>query len=107
MEKNLTAIELNGGRVVRADVFRFLKGERGEYDLVFADPPYRKRPEDRDFIAELLSDDSLPDLLADDALLVLEDDPANKRESFNSWNLLDQRGYGGCGILFYQRQTST
>lgn len=112
VRNNLKALGLKGGRVVESDVFRFLRGPNGPYDLVFADPPYFKNAGDRDFVNELLSCGVRPELLAEDALLVVEDPPVNQRASEISsetgfgLELLDQRRYGSCGILFYQRAKS-
>ena len=109
VRNNLKSLALKGGRVVESDVFRFLRGRNGPYDLVFADPPYFKNAENTDFVHALLTHASLPSLLADDALLVVEDPPANDRSAEIAidgevvWALLDQRKYGSCGILFYQR----
>lgn len=104
IQSNLKGLGLEGGRVVEGDVFRYLRGRNRPYDLIFADPPYYKNLGDRDFIKELLDNVSLPQLLADGGLLVLEDPPANVRseKEFDDWTLLDQRRYGSCGILFYQ-----
>ncbi|MCB0791358.1 MAG: 16S rRNA (guanine(966)-N(2))-methyltransferase RsmD [Flavobacteriales bacterium] len=30
-----------GWRIVKADVFQFLRGHQGTYDIIFADPPFR------------------------------------------------------------------
>ena len=105
IRQNLKALSLEDGRTVESDVFRFLRGQNGQYDLIFADPPYFKNLLDRDFVRELLNDEALLEHLAEDALLILEDPPRNKREAeeFEGWNLLDHRRYGTCGILFYQR----
>ncbi|MBK1831768.1 16S rRNA (guanine(966)-N(2))-methyltransferase RsmD [Verrucomicrobiaceae bacterium R5-34] len=103
IRKNLTALGLKNGKAIHQDVSRFLQGAGGKYDLVFADPPYYKNAADRDFVSELLQDETLPGLMADDGLLIVEDPPANQREDENGWKLLDSRRYGGCGILFYQR----
>ena len=40
LRANVEAVGL-GGRVVGADVDRFLAGRQGRFDLVFVDPPYR------------------------------------------------------------------
>jgi len=103
IQKNLITLGLDGGRVVESDVFRFLRGRNGPYDLVFADPPYYKFPGDKDFVQELLAHESLAQQLEEDALLIVEDPPKNKRtlDAGVDWRLLDQRSYGGCGILFY------
>ena len=104
VRKNLKVLGLGHGRVIQQDVFRFLQSASGgQYNLVFADPPYLKQAGDRDFISELLNHEKLPHALADDGILVVEDPPGNKREDTNGWELIDQRRYGSCGILFYQR----
>ncbi|MGJ8676191.1 MAG: 16S rRNA (guanine(966)-N(2))-methyltransferase RsmD [Akkermansiaceae bacterium] len=108
INKNLKSLGLTGAKVLRGDVFRMLQGERGRYDLIFADPPYYKKFGDVDYVKQLLEDENLLELTTEDGLLVLEDPPANyKRESradSEHWDLLDHRKYGGCGILFYQRK---
>ncbi|MGB1260757.1 MAG: RsmD family RNA methyltransferase, partial [Akkermansiaceae bacterium] len=70
--------------------------------LIFADPPYLKHEGGQDFIAELLACEPLAKLLAPDGILVLEDPPRNQRGDQEPWELIDQRKYGSCGILFYQ-----
>lgn len=100
--KNLTSLGFDNGRAVQADVFRFLDRDNATYDLIFADPPYFKRPGDRDFVNALLTHERLAERLADDALLVIEDPTNNQRDQVTGWDLIDRRSYGGCGILFYQ-----
>ncbi len=106
IKKNLNDLSLAGGRVAGGDVFRMLKGDRGKYDLIFADPPYFKRPDDTDFVQRLFESEGLPERLADGGLLIVEDPPCNRRGEIHGWELLDQRHYGGCGILFYQRPSA-
>ena len=102
IKKNLSELDLEGGRIVSGDAIRMLKADRGKYDLIFADPPYFKSSADSDHVHRLLSSKALPSLLAKDGLLVVEDPPVNKRENYDAWFLLDKRQYGSCGILFYQ-----
>lgn len=40
LKKSAASIADKGWRIVRDDVFRFLKRCTGSYDIVFADPPY-------------------------------------------------------------------
>ncbi len=105
IKRNLRELDLTGGRVAGSDVFRSLAGDRGSYDLIFADPPYYKRPDDTDFVAELMLSEHLPQMLAEGGLLIVEDPPSNKREreQYEGWKLLDRRQYGSCGILFYEK----
>lgn len=104
IKKNLKELNLMGGSVSCRDVYSSLKGG-GDYDLIFADPPYYKKAGDVDYIEQLLVDDHLGMCLAEGGLLIVEDSAANKRGGYSGWKLLDQRSYGGCGILFYQRQS--
>jgi len=104
--QNLRDLELDGGRVLGGDVFHALKSERAHYDLIFADPPYYQSSGDTDYVERLLVDEHLPKCLAQDGLFVVEDSSANDRGAYDGWELLDQRRYGGSGILFYQRQAS-
>ena len=104
--KNLSSLGLEGGRVVQSDVYHFVNQDRFEYDIVFADPPYCKQSGHRDFVFELLDCSGLRSCLNDDAWLVVEDFPKNKRDVIAGWELIDERQYGGCGILFYQMAKS-
>ncbi len=54
LERNVTAVGL-GGRVVRNDVARHLRGERATYSLVFVDPPYALAPDDLIAVLDLLA----------------------------------------------------
>jgi len=71
-------------------------------DLIFADPPYFKKMGDIDFVQKLLDSAELKKLLAEDGILILEDPPHHPRGDSEGWQLIDQRQYGGCRILFYQ-----
>lgn len=106
IRKNAEKARLGAQVAVRqADVFAWLKGagERGPYDLVFADPPYRKRPADTDQAAALLASPSLPGLLSDDGVFILESHAGPGLLAVPpSWRLLDQRTYGTSRISFLQ-----
>ena len=103
IEGNLATLTLKGGSVINADVMSFLKRARGYYDLIFADPPYFKVPGERDFASELLAEANCLNLLADDGLLVIEIDARHKPDVPATWEVADQRRYGGCAILFLRK----
>lgn len=103
---NLKDLELTGGRVHAGDVFRMLSNEPGEYELVFADPPYCKSPGEVDYVEQLLVDPSLPQRLSAGGVLVIEDAGGNQRDAYEGWDMIDKRSYGGSAILFYQAQTN-
>jgi 16S rRNA (guanine966-N2)-methyltransferase len=94
--------------VICSDVFRFLKTqpETVSVDLIFADPPYAKRPEDRDFASELLRDAKLPQMLHSDGMLILEIATEWKCPELEFWEPLKRKKYGSTEILFLKRISS-
>lgn len=90
--------ELGMWKVARSDVYNYLKqvAGSGEFDLIFADPPY-----DEVDLSRLL--ESVDDVLAPDGLLVFE---MSKRDSItvsNGWKILKQKKYGSTKVLFLAR----
>jgi 16S rRNA (guanine966-N2)-methyltransferase len=84
------------GRVVKRDAMAFLSGEEGAtYDLVFADPPYDSAPELGTGLSELL-----PQVVADDAVIVTESDKRSPLEL--SLPLADERTYGDTRIAIHR-----
>src|SRR5437870_3949458 len=67
IDRNLEKLRLTGARVYQSDVARFLATERGNYDIVFCDPPY-----DEYAALEPTLVRYLPRLLAEDGIVVLE-----------------------------------
>ncbi|MEM1085131.1 MAG: 16S rRNA (guanine(966)-N(2))-methyltransferase RsmD [Verrucomicrobiota bacterium] len=101
LTENLAKSRLEGGRVVKADVHRWVERDVGHYDLIFADPPYAKTPFDRDHLKELFEAGHLAKRLAPEGLLVIEqsvDEPAREGEGLK---LLERREYGGGAIVLY------
>jgi 16S rRNA (guanine966-N2)-methyltransferase len=103
IEDNLKNLQLKGGSVLNADVMSCIQRSRGCYDLIFADAPYFKNPGERDFVAEILAEDNLPKILADDGLLVVEVDSRYKIATPENWQVIDQRSYGSCAIHFLRK----
>ena len=104
IEQNLEKTRLKAS-VICSDVFRFLKSQSASVsaDVIFADPPYAKRPEDRDFASELLQHDALPQMLHSDGVLVLEVASAWECPALKFWELLKRRKYGSTEILVLRR----
>ena len=103
IEANLRAARLAGGVVKCAQVERYLKrvvDAKTEYDLIFADPPYRKRSDDHDIVAQLLADPALPAILMPEGMMVIEIQAASCETIPEGWRRLDRRIYGGTEILF-------
>lgn len=107
IEQNLEKTRLKAS-VICSDVFRFLKTQSGtvSVDLIFADPPYAKRPEDRDFASELLREAKLAQMLHSDGMLILEIATAWKCPALELWEPLKRRKYGSTEILFLKRISS-
>lgn len=87
-------INIPGFRVVRANVFQFLKMNRAKYDIIFADPPF-----------DLEGIESLPDLilktdiLKPDGILIIEH---SKNIIFASHpSLKEHRNYGKVNFSFF------
>ena len=97
VRQNLAALELQGGEVRQADALSLGCFISESFDLVFADPPYVKKPTDRDFVQELLSGD-LSQVVRSGGYFVAEA-PAGRVASLPAdWELVAQRSYGSCGI---------
>jgi len=81
--------------IVRSDVRAFLRRERGRFDLVFCDPPYR--------LADRLEadlDTLIPDVLAPGARLIVEG--ANRRPPRLSLPVATERRYGDTIVTLYE-----
>lgn len=93
------------GEVHVMDVEVFLKRymEAGRYDLIFADPPYAKRPGDRDWSKDLLGNQELRTMLADDGLFVLEKWRRPPLEQAEEWDIVKTRDYGETEIVYLRK----
>ncbi|GIK78287.1 MAG: 16S rRNA (guanine(966)-N(2))-methyltransferase RsmD [Acidobacteria bacterium] len=78
-------------RVVGGDAIRFLRRDRGRYDLIYLDPPYRLA---RRLVSEL--EDLVPARLADGGLAIVESASADPIEL--GLPTLDRRDYGATAI---------
>ncbi|MFL5886638.1 MAG: 16S rRNA (guanine(966)-N(2))-methyltransferase RsmD [Thermoleophilaceae bacterium] len=97
-ERALAAVRANldafgaVGRVVRGEAIAFLRRQEGAgYDLVFVDPPYDSAPELGTGLSELL-----PEVVAEDAVIVTESDKRSPLEL--TLPLVDERAYGDTRI---------
>lgn len=106
IEDNLRKAKLECGRVIKADVFAALRrlADAGEkFDLIFADPPYAKKPGDEDFGAKLLTDSSLAALLRTEGIFVLETMMTKHApRAIAGWRILRDRDYGSTRVLIMQ-----
>jgi 16S rRNA (guanine966-N2)-methyltransferase len=99
IQSNLEKLRLTGAVVVARDVGAVLREERDRdrrYDLVLADPPYEDWAGTR-----RLSPSSLPSVLADDALVVVE--TSERVEPELPLDLVTTRRYGSARITVFSR----
>jgi 16S rRNA (guanine966-N2)-methyltransferase len=100
LEKTCLAVEPHEIRV--ADVFSFLdRRETGSpFDLIFADPPYAKGAEERDFTPELLASEGLKRALGEGGIFVLEFRPGDRLPLGLAWECVKQKRYGGTEVAW-------
>ncbi len=104
--KSIEAIRFNlsrtklFGKAVRNDVFRFLQKQDERYRLVFADPPYTKKAGDRDYVGDLMENESLVAAMEPGGVLVLECSPIKELRAFRFWEIIRAKKYGATKLLF-------
>lgn len=92
---NLQKLGATQVKVLKLDVFKFLESANGQYDFIFAGPPYA-----------LTEIDELPriiiqkNLLAPDGVFVLEHTPRNDYKTFTGYT--KQRNYGTTIFSFFE-----
>ncbi len=98
---NLRRTKLTGS-VQTMDALKFVElyAENG-FDLIFADPPYAKRPEDRDFAAELICMPAMAAALGASGTLVLERLSGAKEPPECVLSLVRAKRYGESEIAYY------
>jgi 16S rRNA (guanine966-N2)-methyltransferase len=104
IERNLAATKVSGAKVIESDVFSYLDrlAPPGNFELIFADPPYAKKAGERDFTPELLASASLHAALAPGGIFVLEHLPGAKLPLGTRWECTRQRKYGATEVAFLQ-----
>jgi 16S rRNA (guanine966-N2)-methyltransferase len=103
IERNLAITAVNGC-VRMQDVFDFLKYATGQFDIIFADPPYEVAPGERAYTDLLLNDRRVPPLLAPQGIFVLEKRPAERLPQHPHWKILRARRYGTTEVIFAEPQ---
>jgi 16S rRNA (guanine966-N2)-methyltransferase len=107
---NIKRSRLSAGRVMKGEVTSTLRrlAQSGEhFDLIFADPPYAKKPGDTDHGKVLLNSDSLRNLLAPDGWFMLETMVTKRADdAMPQWTVVRDRAYGSTRILILQPMTN-
>jgi len=90
------------GKTRQQNVFDFLQRvpSLGKFDLIFADPPYEQMSSGEKFTDQLLANNSLPTLLDDGGIFVLEKKPEEALPEIPLWTLVRQKTYGATEVLF-------
>jgi 16S rRNA (guanine966-N2)-methyltransferase len=110
IQDNLTRAKLKGGRVIKAEAFaaaRRLADSGARFDLIFADPPYAKKPGDTDHGRQLLESSTLRMLMEPGAIFVLES-MVTKHDSgaIAGWDVLRDRAYGSSRVLILKNPST-
>ena len=87
------------------DAFKFLDLYAGEdsFDIIFADPPYAKRPGDADHAAALAASPKLAAALSENGVFVLERNAGGPPPD-SSLELGGKKSYGGSEILYFYKR---
>ncbi len=106
IQDNLARAKLHGGRVTKAEAFaalRRLSDSGARFNLVFADPPYVRKPDDSDHARKLLESPTLHAIMEPGGIFVLET-MVTKHDSgaIAGWDVLRDRAYGSARILILQ-----
>ncbi len=104
IERNLASTRLTGA-VQTMDVFSYLDrfAAPESFHLIVADPPYARKPGERDFAPELLASDSLRCALVAGGVFILEHLPGAEFALANKWECLRQKRYGATAVAFLRR----
>jgi 16S rRNA (guanine966-N2)-methyltransferase len=96
---NLAKTRLKG-KVIREDVFGFLKRFDGTFRLIFADPPYAGHPGQRNYAQELLELKELSTAIDPEGILVLERSPVKTGPDSSIWEITRAKKYGKTEVIF-------
>ncbi len=95
------ACEFSVARAVVETQLRKLATTGETYSLIFADPPYGQEAQD------LLRDEILPQLIADDGLLVLESAKRDTLAVTTPWESVREATYGDTRVDFLRRKSAS
>jgi 16S rRNA (guanine(966)-N(2))-methyltransferase RsmD len=96
IKKNVDMLKIDNCKVLKMEVFNFLKTCTEEYDFIFAGPPYALGTIDE--IPRIIVQQKM---IAEDGLFVLEHTPRNNYEQFEGFSFV--RNYGTTLFSFFNR----
>jgi 16S rRNA (guanine966-N2)-methyltransferase len=94
VKKTIDDLKLPKARVIKADVFSFLKNNTETYDIIFADPPF-----DLDKIREISPLVFEHKLLRENGMLIVEHGPST--DLSDQPHFREKRKYGNVNFAFF------
>lgn len=86
---------------IKSDVFQYLERAKGEFDIIFSDPPYNLEQADFEKINTLVFE---KELLAADGMLVIEHSKHTKLNHLSHFSF--QKNYGGSVFSFFEYENA-
>lgn len=96
IQKVISGLKINSAKVLKTDVFFYLKSTKKKYDIIFADPPYNMQ--DINNLPDLVFK---YDLLKPEGWFIIEH--SSKYDFSGNNNLFDTRKYGGVRFSFFRK----
>lgn len=97
IRKVCSELKIDNLSLLKTDVFKYLKSNHAQFDMIFADPPY-----ELDTIREIPDIIFANNLLKEDGLFVLEHSAKQKFEMHP--NFSDHRHYGNVNFSFFENK---
>jgi 16S rRNA (guanine966-N2)-methyltransferase len=82
---------------IKSDVFKFLEKHTGDYNIIFADPPYGMAQKEFEKIVTLIFE---REILDEEGMLVVEHSKYTKLEHMPNYSF--QKNYGGSVFSFFE-----
>jgi 16S rRNA (guanine(966)-N(2))-methyltransferase RsmD len=86
---------------IKSDAFKFLEKHHGNYDIIFADPPYNLAQKEFEAIIQLIFEN---ELLDEEGMLVVEHSKYTKLDHMANFSF--QKNYGGSVFSFFEFEGS-
>jgi 16S rRNA (guanine966-N2)-methyltransferase len=102
IRRNLEKTRLTGAVIQVMDIFSYLDrlAPKSYFDFIFADPPYAKKPGERDFTPELMASAPLAQALVPGGVFILEKIPGQPIPLGSRWELIRERRYGATEVAW-------
>lgn len=106
INQNMEKAKLTGGITRSSDVRSFISSRAsGEYDLIFADPPYARDEASAAMVDAIVTSLSLRDSLSDSGIMVLETLAKADSPDLALWEVMREKRYGKTKVYFLSAAT--